>query len=69
VTDPEKRSVAIHLAKAHLDTVMTDYVIFGFDRAKDPIYLQEEINVMTVEALGQLYELTLKRLEELANVR
>jgi hypothetical protein len=67
VSDPEKRKIAIALAKCHLDTVMSDYVIFGFDRYKDPIDLQEEINVLTVEALQKLCELTLTRMEQLAN--
>ncbi len=67
MSDPEKRKIAIALAKCHLDTVMSDYVIFGFDRYKDPIDLQEEINVLTVEALQKLCELTLTRMEQLAN--
>lgn len=65
--DPQKREIAITLAKAHLDTVMSDYVIFGFNRYQEPIDLQEEINVLTQEALAKLYELVLGRLETLEN--
>ena len=65
--DPQKREIAIALAKAHLDTVMSDYVIFGFNRYQEPIDLQEEINVLTQEALAKLYELVLGRMETLEN--
>ena len=65
--DPEKREIATTLAKAHLDTVMSDYVIFGFNRYQEPIDLQEEINVLTQEALAKLYELVLGKIETLAN--
>lgn len=63
VSDPEKRKIAIALAKCHLDTVMSDYVIFGFNRYQEPIDLQEEINVLTPEALQKLYELILTRMD------
>lgn len=67
MNNSENRKIAITLAKAHLDTVMSDYVIFGFNRHQEPIDLQEEINVLTKEALAKLYELVLGRLETLAN--
>lgn len=65
MTDPEKRKIAITLAKAHLDNVMSDYVIFGFNRFQEPIDLQEEINVLTKEALFELSKLVLIRIEQL----
>lgn len=67
VLDPEKRKIALTLAKAHLETVMSDYVIFGFNRFQEPIDLQEEIQVLTKEALEKLYELVMIRLEQLSN--
>ena len=68
MSDPEKRKIAIALAKCHLDTVMSDYVVFGFNRYQEPIDLQEEINVLTKEALVELYSQTLVRLQALANL-
>ena len=68
MSDPEKRKIAIALAKCHLDTVMSDYVVFGFNRYQEPIDLQEEINVLTKEALVELYSQTLIRLQALSNL-
>ncbi len=60
---PEEEKFAITLAKAHLDTEMTDYVILGFNRRAEPIELIEYYNVGSEEALGKLYELFLERAE------
>lgn len=64
---PEKESFAVTLGKAHLDTLMTDYVILGFDRCKEPIELQEFYNVGSIEALEKIYELFLIRTEQKVN--
>ena len=68
MSEQKKKKIAIALAKCHLDTVMSDYVVFGFNRYQEPIDLQEEINVLTKEALVELYSQTLIRLQALANL-
>lgn len=64
---PEKEEFAITLAKAHLDTEMTDYVIMGFNRNEDPIKLIEYYNVGSIEALEKIYNLFLVRTEQQTN--
>jgi len=64
---PEKEPIAATLGKAHFDTIMTDYVVLGFDRSKEPIELQEFYNVGSIEALEKIYELFLIRTEQKVN--
>lgn len=60
---PEKETFGITLAKAHLESEMTDYIIFGVDRNKEPLELIEYYNVGSQETLKKLYELFLARTE------
>ena len=53
----------ITLARAHLETELTDYIILGFNRTHEPIVLQEFSNVGSKEALATLYEKFLERTE------
>ncbi len=62
---PEKEKFGITLAKAHLETEMTDYVIFGFNRNAEKIELIEYYNTGSLEALAKLYDLFCDRNEEL----
>lgn len=61
---PKKETFAITLAKAHLESEMTDYIIFGVDRRKEPLELIEYYNVGSEETLAKLYELFLARTEK-----
>lgn len=58
---PDKEEFSITLAKAHLDTEMTDYVILGFKRGDAPLKLKEFYNVGSIEALEKIRELFIIR--------
>ena len=64
---PEKEEFAATLAKAHLDTLMSDYIIMGFKRGEDPLKLQEFYNVGCVEALEKIRDLFLIRANQEIN--
>ena len=61
----DKKDIAVTLAKAHLDTVMTDYLIIGFDSRKEPIVLQEYFEAISQNNLTLLYEKFLERYEKI----
>ena len=61
---PEKEEFAATFAKAHLDTLMSDYVILGFNRSAEPIELIEFYNIGNKESLAKLYDLFLVRAEQ-----
>lgn len=60
VTD---KSVAIALAKAHIESAFTDYMVFAFDRNAAPFKLEEFGDVGSAEILMKMRELFLAKLE------
>lgn len=59
----DQKNVAISLAKAHLESVFTDYMVFAFDREEKPFKLEEFGNVGSQEVLQRMYELFLAKVE------
>jgi hypothetical protein len=57
------KSVAIALAKAHIESAFTDYMVFAFDRNAAPFQLEEFGNVGSQEVLQKMYELFLAKVE------
>jgi hypothetical protein len=58
---------ALICAKEHLDTLITDYVIIGFDRNNLDKPLFEEYSTTSKEILEKLYELFIKSIESKIN--
>lgn len=56
--------VAIELAKAHLETFLTDYVVIGFNRNKEPLEVEDYFNCGSAEVLTKLFELFTSKTEE-----
>jgi len=59
----DKKQIAATLAKAHLESVFTDYMVFAFDRYEAPFKLEEFGNVGSVEVLKRMQELFLAKTE------
>lgn len=55
--------VAITIGKAHFDTLMTDYLIVGFNRQDNPVTLQQYGSIGSKEALKTLLEKIVERIE------
>lgn len=58
------KSVALELAKAHIETILTDYVIIGFDRRKEPLVMEDYFNCGSAEVLSKLLEMFIAKTEE-----
>lgn len=59
-----EENIAITLAKAHLSTIMSDFLIVGFDSIKEPIVLQEYFDSISQNNLTLLYEKLLEQTEK-----
>lgn len=59
----DNRKVAISLAKAHIESTFTDYMVFAFNREEKPFKLEEFGNVGSQEVLQRMYELFLSKIE------
>ncbi len=55
------RKIAATLAKAHLESVFTDYIVFAFNSGDEPFKLEEFGNVSSPEILAKMKELLLAK--------
>lgn len=60
----DQRKIAFDLAKAHIESTLTDYVAFGFSRNDSPQELIEFGNVGSAEIRQKMYELFLAKIEQ-----
>lgn len=56
-----EKDIALALAKAHLDTLLTDYVVIGSNKDGQ---IEDFFNCQSKEALSNLYNLFLDKTED-----
>lgn len=59
----DQRTTAIELAKAHIESTFTDYMVFAFSRNDSPPKLFEFGSVNSEELYQKFYELFLAKTE------
>ncbi|MBV6514083.1 MAG: hypothetical protein FMNOHCHN_03673 [Ignavibacteriaceae bacterium] len=57
----DQKKIAIDLAKAHIESSFSDYMVFAFDRYEQPFHLAEFGKVESKEVLQKMYELFLAK--------
>lgn len=59
-----EKDIALALAKAHLDTLLTDYIVVGINRNIEPVVVEDFFHCESKERLKQIYELFLESVED-----